>query len=324
MSEQNTTPFLYDIRGVKSFSFADKERAIRHYVDIMLRRTMSMFEYENLPDTMPKWAIEVGLQINGCMVVIEKDDSLYCLSGNWGGEPDPYYIPTKFIVSNPYLNLFKTYDINDDCVFWKNDSIFNGNSVLYTKYAKLLTENVISLRMSDINARVPAIIKSQDDKSHSEAIKYLKDIEDGKLGVMAGNAFIDGLLTDQYGNSGKSSEHITDLIEYHQYLKASWFNDMGLQSNYNMKRESINSTEAQLNNDMLLPLIDDMFECRKENVERCNDFYGTNIKVEWSSSWKDNVEELELEHELMEESITEDDEEPFDNANGDNDANEQN
>lgn len=322
MSEQNTTPFLYDIRGVKAFTFSDKERAIRHYVDIMLRRTMSMFEYKNLPDTMPKWAVEVGLQINGCMVVIEKDDSLYCLSGNWGGEPDPYYIPTKFIVSNPYLNLFKTYDINDDCVFWKNDSIFNGNSVLYTKYAKLLTENVISLRIADINARVPAIIESQDDKSYAEAVKYLKDIEDGKLGVMAGNAFIKGLLTDQYGNSGKSSEHITDLIEYHQYLKASWFNDMGLQSNYNMKRESINSTEAQLNNDMLLPLIDDMFECRKENVERCNDFYGTNIQVEWASSWKDNVEELELEHEIMEESITEDEEESSNDAAGDDDANE--
>ena len=60
-----------------------------------------------------------------------------------------------------------------------------------------------------------------------------------------------------------------------------------------MKRESINSGESQLNNDMLLPLIDDMLKQRQEGAEKVNDMFGTSITVELASSWEDNQEEID-------------------------------
>ena len=93
---------------------------------------------------------------------------------------------------------------------------------------------------------------------------------------------------------------MTNLIEYHQYLKASWFNEIGLNANYNMKRESINSEEAQLNSDSLLPLIDNMLSCRQQAAEKINAMFGTNISVELSSSWEDNQEELDAELDALE------------------------
>lgn len=74
-------------------------------------------------------------------------------------------------------------------------------------------------------------------------------------------------------------------------MKASWFNDTGLNANYNMKRESINSNESQLNDDMLMPTVDDMLDCRQEGLEKVNAMFGTNITVELNSSWKINKEE---------------------------------
>ena len=79
---------------------------------------------------------------------------------------------------------------------------------------------------------------------------------------------------------------LKDTIETKQYLMGSWYNELGLNANYNMKREAINESEADLNEDSLLPFIDDMLEQRKILVKNLNEKFGTNIEVELSSSWK--------------------------------------
>lgn len=308
----NPMPFMYGFAANALYDFDDKDLSIRQYVNQMLKRTMSMFDYENLPDTMPKWAIEVGLQLNGVMGVIEHEGDIYCLVGNWGGEPNAYYMPQDFIIANPYLKLSKTYKIDTDCVLWRNDSLFEGMAPLYSRYAQLMVENVISLRMADINARIPSIIESLDDKTKAAGEKYIQDVIKGKMSVFASTKFVEALRTQPYNVGSHSTGQITDLIEYQQYLRAGWFNDMGLNANYNMKRESINSGEAQLNDDMLLPLIDDLFNCRVENVEKCNEMFGTDIRVSKSSAWLDNEIELELEQEILKNQANDDNEDEED------------
>ena len=110
--------------------------------------------------------------------------------------------------------------------------------------------------------------------------------------------FLNGITTQPYGEH--NYQRLTDLIEYQQYMKASWFNELGLNSNYNMKREAITSNESQLNDDMLLPLIDDMMTCRKRFIDEVNAMFGTEISIDWASSWKDNQIETELVQESME------------------------
>ena len=60
-----------------------------------------------------------------------------------------------------------------------------------------------------------------------------------------------------------------------------------------MKRESLNSNETQLNDDMLHPFIDNMLKCRREALAKINEKYGTNITVEFNSAWKTNEVELD-------------------------------
>jgi hypothetical protein len=67
-----------------------------------------------------------------------------------------------------------------------------------------------------------------------------------------------------------------------------------------MKRESINSNEAQLNDDMLTPLIDDMLFVRQRQVGKINDMFGTNISVRLGSAWARN--EIEWQHDMNDDS----------------------
>ena len=64
-----------------------------------------------------------------------------------------------------------------------------------------------------------------------------------------------------------------------------------------MKRESLNTTESQLNDDALMPFIDDMIKNREEGLDKFNKMFGTNIRVKKSSAWMDNQIENDLTHE---------------------------
>ena len=76
------------------------------------------------------------------------------------------------------------------------------------------------------------------------------------------------------------------LIELQQYLKASWYNEIGLNSNFNMKSQYISSDEINSSADIMLPLIDNMYECRKQAVEKINSVFGVSISVEKDSAWE--------------------------------------
>ena len=75
-------------------------------------------------------------------------------------------------------------------------------------------------------------------------------------------------------------------------------NEIGLNANFNMKREYQSEEELQANTDVLLPLVDNMLACRKEAVEFINKTYGTSISVEKNSSWENKQFERETEKEM--------------------------
>ena len=276
-----------------------KEQIFWQYIRYMLDRTQRMFKYNGLPETIPQRELELLLQVNGT-ATIGKDDKgdLYAFRGGLGGVPDAYYRPTISIVANPYLKLNKEYKINEDCIVMVNDTLWTGLMPLFNKYANQLTEADITLRMALINARIPSLIVADSDASKKDAESFLMKVEKGELGIIATAKFFEeqeGVKTTDFNSRSYSA--IKDTIEAIQYQKASWFNELGLNANYNMKREAINDAESGMNEDSLLPLIDDMLECRKLGVEKVNKMFGTNITVELDSSWKevkiDYVESME-------------------------------
>lgn len=282
----------------------DKKNSIYNYTAYMLDRTQEMFIYTGLPETIPARMLELYLQVNGFACIAEANGDLYAFFGGLGGVPNEYYEPTECIVNNPALNFNKTLKIKEDCVIIKNDAMYNGLMPMYSKYSELMTENDITFRTASINSRIAEVISAGDDATRAAAEKYLKDIEDGKLGVIGETAFFDGVRVQ--AGARDVSARIIDLIEYHQYLKASWFNDLGIQANFNMKREALGADEVQLNIKALLPLAQNMLECRKEGVDAVNKMFGTNISVDFRSVWKDTEEEAENVDQLTGEDQPED------------------
>ena len=279
------------IPSVTPYDFKNKKQNSKIQSLYMLNRTQHIFKWNGLPDTIPPRMLEAYLQTNGNTCFYKHNDNLYVFVGGLGGEPDVYYRPTIYTIANPALNLTVNAKINIDCVVMPNDSFYMGLLPLFSRYTTLITENELSMWLNIIQTRIISLISADDDRTFKSAKEYIDKVARGEMDVIADSQFFEGLKTQPY-NSG-AIHSLTDLIEMEQYLKASFYNELGINANYNMKRESLNSEESQLNHDALFPLVDDMLFNRKTYIEKVNAMFGTSITVELDSSWKDNQEELE-------------------------------
>lgn len=278
--------------------YENKDVVLNTMRDNMLNKTLAMFQYENLPDTLCRVTLEKQLQMFGYSFITEVNGELYSFTGSLGGQLDMYHRPTEIIITNEYLKLNKTFKLTDG-VLIKNDDLMKGLRDIYDKGNAMLLETEISMLVQLYISRMPMLITSGDDATTESAKHFLNDIINGKLGVIAENRFLDGIKTQHTSTTGNIN--FTQMIELQQYLKANLLHDVGLNANFNMKRERLNTSEVEMNNDVLLPLVDNMLLNRINAIEKLNDKYNLNIVVSLGSSWSrnDDENESEIEHDLL-------------------------
>ena len=277
-----------------------KQKSSKYYFRYLLDRTIMMFEYKNLPDTIDHHVLERYLQVNGVACIGKADDgNIYAFNGSWGGIQDVYYRPTKFIVSNPHISQlndgtghtftkeFTIYGTQEhDAVLMRNDTEWASLTPLIARYAVLMCENCITVRQATIMLRCLALLSGSNDKEYKSALAFLAKLEAGELGAVSDSSFSEGIkMQSPPSNNGS---YLTQFIELQQYLKGSFFNELGLRANYNMKREAIGQGESTLDADSILPLCDNMLKCRREDICEINNMFNLDISVDFSSAWLEN------------------------------------
>ena len=274
-----------------------KPKSSKYYFRYLLDRTIMMFKYKNLPDTIDQNVLERYLQVNGTACITRANNgNLYVFGGTWGGEQDVYYRPTKYVIANPHVSQLTHETFTKECtifgdeehdgVLLRNDTEWASLTPLIGRYAVLMCENCLTVRTADIMLRIIALLSAGTDKARKSAEAYIKKLENGELSIIGDSAFMETLkLQSPPSNNGS---YLTQFIELQQYLKGSFFNELGLRANYNMKREAIGQGESTLDADSILPLCDNMLQCRKEDISKVNQLFDTNIEVDFSSAWLEN------------------------------------
>lgn len=279
------------------YNYQDKATNVNNYVKYMLNRSLAMFKYHNLPDTIPQEELEKMLQCAGGCVWYKHENDLYVFNATLGGEGDVYNRPTKAVISNPALKLTTECIIDEECVFMQNDSMCMGLVPMYQKYCTILNETDITMILATINKRIQMLLSANDDNTVASAKKFIENIENGKLGVIAESKLFDSLKTNTVATSNTNS--LQDIYQLQQYVKASMYNEIGLGANWNSKKERLAVAEVETNSDNLYPLVDDMLNNRRKALEKVNEMFGTDIQVEFNSSWDyrlyngENIDTLE-------------------------------
>ena len=299
--------------GYKGTILENKQMLIDAYMKDMQKKTIRMFEWTGLPETIPQRELELILQLCRFAIFTKVDGKLFVFYGGLGGMPNEYYQPTQAIVVNPYLKYFSVLKLDDyikedgNAVVGWNDSTHMGMYPMNSLYASLLAETSLTLKYQLINMRFNNVLTANDDNEKTSLETMYNKVADGTgFGIIVTKRLMNQNTIDKIDITASNRQaQLKDTIETMQYLKGSWLNAVGLNANFNMKRESINESECDLNEDALIPDTDDMLYNRKLIADALNKKFGTNISVDFSSAWKKNRKEIELREEQQESQIDE-------------------
>lgn len=280
------------------------DNLVEMYIGYMFDRTIKMFEFENLPDGITYKDMEKFTQMQGQSFFIKHKGRYYILYGSfsdfitWNSEPK------SALIRNPALpDLKNKYTIDVDCVVYPNDSHYIGLYPMFETSAIQLASTDISLTFASFNTRLKKIFTANDDNTKESIDALLTDIYNGKeiTSIVTDDLYKSSVESVDYNSS--QNNDIKDLIELKQYIKANWYIDLGVNANYNMKREALNENEIASGTDTLIPLIDDMLDCREQAIKKINNMFGLDIKVRLSSVWARLRKELDQEEQVKEATI---------------------
>lgn len=271
------------------YPITNKQQNLYDYLRSIINRTLSMFEYDGLPDTLKSSIMEDQLQENGYTVIFKYQNNLYSnVAGLGGREKSPYNEPTTALINVPALNFNQTLTINKDCVLIKNDDLMVGLLPTILKHGTLSIENEITMLLADYNARIQTLISAGTDQTIQDAQNYINQIIDGNLSVIGESAFYQDLKT--HNPSQNAKENFQDLIAYQQFIKSDLYNELGLSSLNNMKKERLITSEVDSESDQIFPLVDNMLRNRQEGVKMVNKLFNGKINVDFGSTWKDKAD----------------------------------
>lgn len=271
------------------YPVTNKRQNLSDFIVTTLNKTLAMFAYTGLPDTVDRAILEKYLQVFGYVIFYQYQGKLYFTNASLNGqEISPYNEPTKAVINVPAFNLNQTLTINKNCVLVKNDDLMQGLYPNLKKYGTLLIENEITMLLNTYNDRIQTLIAGGSDQAKNEADKYISNIIDGNLGALAENSFLKDLTVHNTQAQGKIE--FSDLVVLQQYLKSDLYNWIGLSSLNNMKKARLNTDEVQANDDNIYPFVDNMLTNRKEGIKMVNKLFNGNIAVDFNGTWQDKAQ----------------------------------
>lgn len=258
----------------------DKNKINSYISDYLLNNALSIFKYDGLPDNVKAVDLEKNLLRFGKILFTKWHDEFYIFSYSETGKQNYLGEYTKFQVNNPYIQCNEIFS-DDNAVRIFNTDTHEPLINLMGMYSELLTESYITLNMADINSRIPFFISARDNATKASAEIFVKQILDGKQGVIAEQPLFESLkinpLTDH--------ENISQIVELNKFFYSDYFQKIGLTNLYNNVHDRISATETEFTATSIYPYVDNMKRNRDIAVEKINSMFGLSVTVEFSSSW---------------------------------------
>ena len=258
----------------------DKKQINKSVRDYLFATAMTMFRYGGLPDNVKAEDLERMLLENGELIFTKWKDEFYIFQFTGAGKQNYLGEWDSYQVSNPYINCNQVFT-SKDAVKVKNTDNSVSLAGMLDMYSELLSESYITLNMSDVNARLNFLISAGDSATKASAELFLKQVYDGKQGIIGSQPLLDSLSVNPLADH----RDFQSVIELNKFYYSDFFQKIGLTNLYNNIHDRISATETEFTATSIYPFVDNMMKNRIKAVEKINELFGLDVTVEFTSSW---------------------------------------
>ena len=284
----------------------------RVHADELRQLHFTMFEYNNLPDTVDPLYIETYLQEHGDDSYIAwwklnaseaspgfPEGSLIVSSATLGTDLNPYGEGAEVIAvtRNGHERRFKNRYEDDVVVGFNNITHEPCNDIELD--AATLSEIDLSILYLIHYTRLYPVFKAADEKTRDKIVQAFKNMEVGKPLTI-----IDKPLLEELGIETKSLEtetltnpELASVIQFTSKLREDvkrWhFTKYGqtINSSSKLAQETVDEVNGAVSASLIIPL--SMLAARRAMIEEVNRKFGTNIEVNLSGAWRAEVTRYE-------------------------------
>lgn len=301
--------YLDDARISKASNQGKKYRIWIYYYQTFLEDYLSIFEWKNIPDNIPQYALEWCLLRNGQFVMFYKDSvirdidnqiidmSHYVARAFTTQLYDEYKQPISITTQPIFPNGSGFEELRDDSLFvycYNNVSGTSSlNDILF--YVKMLTEIEVSIELTCKQLRQPYIFEGTKG-SKQTITQLMKKIDDGNVEyfVLNKDFMKDGNLTLHNLLGVEASKRIDSLYMLKEKYLQAWYTQIGTHPNINNKSERLTENESIGFNEIGNLHVNGKLQMRKDFCRRFNEKKMSNypdIEVNFSSSIREVAKE---------------------------------
>lgn len=252
------------------------------YFNRLVELSVSMFEWQGLPETVDPRYLELHLFQNGSMVYF-RDEVMgdLCLDCIANGQFDVYGNPISRRAYSSYNQYQKTLSESDSVIIWNN--YLRQPSVLDVK---MFAKRLYNLdRIIDVNAnaqKTPVLVQGTE-KQRLTLVNLYKEF-DGNAPFIFGDKNLD---LNSLRAISTNAPYVADKL---YQLKTQIWNEaltyLGI-SNLNIqKKERMITDEVQRNQGGTIASRYSRLEARREAVDKINRMFGTDISVDYREDFQ--------------------------------------
>lgn len=252
------------------------------YFNRLVELSVSMFEWQGLPETVDPRYLELHLFKNGSMVYF-RDEVMgdLCLDCIANGQFDVYGNPISRRAYSSYNQYQKTLNESDSVIIWNN--YLRQPSVLDVK---MFAKRLYNLdRIIDVNAnaqKTPVLVQGTE-KQRLTLVNLYKEF-DGNAPFIFGDKNLD---LNSLRAISTNAPYVADKL---YQLKTQIWNEaltyLGI-SNLNIqKKERMITDEVQRNQGGTIASRYSRLEARREAVDKINRMFGTDISVDYREDFQ--------------------------------------
>lgn len=270
----------------KMYDVADVPTSYKYWFYKLLGLTLTMFDYEGLPESLPAREIELQLQLTNHCVTFMKKGKIWTTETSLF-EPDEYYQPRRFTYAQPVLGSgTKNLSDADVCIIYNNvlkDTIhgIDVDASLLTfisHYARQLADLSSTINIYTVNSRLTDYPIGKTDSVRQSIQNFFNQLAVGKRAIVADDDIIlNGFATAAAGTK-RTADTLKDYIQCKDVILEQFFRDIGVKFRH-PKAAQMSEEEVESDEQVLLISLDDMLKSRQEGIKRFNETYGLDVSV---------------------------------------------
>ena len=267
-----------------------KSSSYFYYERMLLRKAISIYEIDGLPENWDKDYILTKIMRNGFICITDTPAGVLPLECGVSGV-NVFNHPTTCNIANPVIGSFSR-TIDEDCALVKLQYSYAGINDILSHYATQLSDCDSSIAVNLMNSKV-TFIGMVGSKNQAQTMKAMYDqITEGKPAVFVRG---DQINPDSIFYNHVKENFVADNIQMiKRRIMSEFLTEIGVNNANTDKRERLTDDEVQANDAEIQLNSSYWLDEMQSGFDRANALYNLNIKIRVKNVYNTESEDIKI------------------------------